>query len=228
MAPTQWKDDDEMRDDAEKKRKRSIASSMGRTVNSVYHIARSNIWDWFVTLTFNPEKVDSFDYCLVTKKLSDWLSNMRRSSSSFGYIIVPEQHKSGRYHFHGLFRDCEGLQFIPSGKTSSSGVPIYNMGSYRFGWSTATRVTDQAKVTKYISKYITKDLCQVSFGKRRYWASRNLQDVEVQEAVLDNDKLRRLVARLERESSYIKRIECAEVTTTYYELPEEVLLDEDP
>ena len=47
------------------KKKRSIASSMNRTVNAVYHKARSNTWDWFVTLTFDPDLVDSFDYGLA-------------------------------------------------------------------------------------------------------------------------------------------------------------------
>lgn len=225
-APREFLDEEDVMADLEKKKKRSIASSMGRTVNSVYHTARSNTWDWFVTLTFDPDRTDSFDYALCTKKLSDWLSRMRRLSPSMGYIMVPEKHRSGRYHFHGLFRDCSGIAFIPSGKVSGSGLPIYNVGSYRFGFSTATAVTDQAKVTKYIAKYITKDLCQVAFGKKRYWASRNLQDAEVQEAVLDKDQLRMLLGRLESEASYVKRLECSEYTTTYYELPPGVDLNE--
>ena len=51
-------------------------------------------------------------------------------------------------------------------------MPCDNVGSYRLGWSTATRITDQAKVTKYIAKYISKDLCQVASGRKRYWCSR--------------------------------------------------------
>lgn len=48
---------------------RSKSVSLNRTKNMVYYLARSNIWDWFVTLTFNPEFVDSFNYDDVTKHL---------------------------------------------------------------------------------------------------------------------------------------------------------------
>lgn len=207
------------------KKKRSIASSMNRTVNAVYHKVRSNTWDWFVTLTFDPDLVDSFDYGLAVAKLSKWLNNLRRLSPDIGYVMVPEKHKSGRYHFHGLFRACGGIDFRPSGKTDHKGNPIYNVGSYRLGWSTATRITDQAKVTKYIAKYISKDLCQVASGRKRYWCSRNLEDAPVQEVVLDKDKLQQLVSRLDDTAAYIKKIDCGEVAVTYYELTKEASED---
>lgn len=151
------------------KKERSISSSMNRTVNAVYQIARSNLWDWFVTLTFNPDLVDSFDYGIVVEKLTNWLSNCRRICPDMGYLIVPEKHVSGRYHFHGLFKDCDDLGFVDSGKRDRKGNVIYNIGKYRLGFTTATRIVDQARVTKYIAKYINKDLCSVSFGRRRYW-----------------------------------------------------------
>ena len=207
------------------KKKRSIASSMNRTVNAVYHKARSNTWDWFVTLTFDPDLVDSFDYGLAVAKLSKWLNNLRRLSPDIGYVMVPEKHKSGRYHFHGLFRDCDGIDFVASGKTDHKGNPIYNVGSYRLGWSTATRISDQSKVTKYIAKYISKDLCQVASGRKRYWCSRNLEDAPVQEVVLDKDKLQQLVSRLDDTAAYIKKIDCGEVAVTYYELTKEASED---
>ena len=59
-------DMDDSRHDAE----RSLRSSIARTRQKISGYARSNTWDMFVTLTFNPDKVDSFDYSLVSKKLS--------------------------------------------------------------------------------------------------------------------------------------------------------------
>ena len=210
---------DELEEELEQKKKRSIASSMGRTINSVFHIARSNVWDWFITFTFNPEIVDSFDYEKTVKKLSKWLNNIRNQCPDIGYIIVPEQHKSGRFHFHGLFKRCDGLCFVPTDKRTCKGDVIFNVGRYKFGWTTATRVGDQDRVTKYIAKYISKDLVQVAFNKRRYWASRNLDDADVQEVVLDNAQLKQLTGRLDGAAVYVKRVECSEVITTYYELP---------
>lgn len=154
-------------EDESAKKERSVRSSRNRTVNKVYHIARSNTWDWFVTLTFNPEKVDSFDYEACVKKLSVWLMHCRRSAPDLGYIMVPEKHPtSGRFHFHGLFRDADGLGFKDSGHVDKSGNRIYNIGSYKLGFTTATRVGDQARVTRYIAKYISKDVCEVAFREK--------------------------------------------------------------
>lgn len=221
LAPVEYDEDEIAR-----KKKRSLASSMNRTVNAVYKIARSNIWDWFVTLTFNPELVDSLDYSKTVSKLKSWLDYMRRSCPDMGYVIVPEKHVSGRYHFHGLFRDCGGLGFTDSGHKDKKGDVIYNVGRYKYGWSTATKINDQSRVTKYIAKYINKDLCSVAFNKRRYWCSRNLADADVQEVVLDKEKLAMLIGRLDESATFVKRIENGEVTTTYYELPKEVTIDD--
>lgn len=210
----------------ERKKKRSIASSMGRTINSVYQKARANTWDWFVTFTFNPDKVDSMDYQSVVKKLSDWLSNSKKICPDMGYIIVPEKHKSGRYHFHGLFRQCDELGFVSSGKKTVTGETIYNVGKYKFGWTTATRIIDQSRVTKYIAKYISKDLVQVAFNKRRYWSSRNLAEPDVIEVFLDRQKLDMLADRLAEKATYIKCVENAEVKTIYFELPPGEMNDE--
>lgn len=219
--PKEWNEKEE-----ERKKARSISSSMGRTINAVYSKARANSWEWFFTLTFNPEKVDSLDYVSTVKKLKNWLDRMRRSCPDIGYIIVPEKHESGRYHFHGLFKNCEGLGFVPSGKKDRKGNLIYNVGAYNLGWSTATRIVDQSRVTRYLAKYISKDLVQVAFNKRRYWCSRNLDEPEVTEVILDRPKLDQLAGRLGEAASYVKRIENGEVITTYYELPEGVCNEE--
>lgn len=213
-------------DDVKRKKLRSISSSMNRTVNAVYKISRANVWDWFVTLTFDPDKVDSFDYQASVSKLKNWIDRMRRDCSDMGYVIVPEKHVSGRYHFHGLFRDCDGLGFVDSGHKGKDKEIIYNVGEYKLGWSTATMIKDQSRVVKYIAKYINKDLCSVAFGKRRYWCSRNLAEPEVQEVVLDRGKLGMLISRLDASATYVKRVDNGEVFTTYYELPKEVTLDE--
>lgn len=155
-------------------RERSVRNSMRRTVNRVYYLSRSNLWEWFFTLTFDPDKVDSFDYQACVDKLKNWLVYVRRLCPGVKYLMVPEKHKSGRFHFHGLFANCDGLDFTESGHFTKRGRIIYNVGRYNLGWSTATKVADNERATKYMCKYITKDLCMVAFGKKRFWASRNL------------------------------------------------------
>ena len=40
-----------------------------RAKNKIYRIARSNNWDWFITLTFDRTKTDASDYDTVINKL---------------------------------------------------------------------------------------------------------------------------------------------------------------
>ncbi len=174
-------DEEEVPEEIMKSRKeRSMYVSVSRTVNKVYYLARSNAWDWFVTLTFDPDRVDSFSYRACTDALKNWIDASRRLCPDMKYLLVPEMHKSGRFHFHGLFADCEGLGFVDSGK-KQDGQTVYNVGRYRLGFSTATRVRDNERVTKYITKYISKDLCAASPHKKRYWASRNLSRAPVKD-----------------------------------------------
>lgn len=208
-APTEMKEPDP---------ERSARVSMNRTVTKVYHLARSNVWDWFFTLTFDPAKVDSFDYEQCVKSLKSWLDTIRRFSPDMRYLMVPEKHESGRYHFHGLFAGCENIAFVESGHYTKSGDTIYNVGNYKLGWSTATRVKDNSRVVKYISKYITKDLCAVSSGRKRYWASRNLDDVQAEDMLLDSEHLRRFVQALEKSCLHKSVVDGDIVKTTYYEM----------
>ena len=160
--------------------------SIKRTRKKVYDYAKSNEWEWFVTFTFSPDKVNRYDYDECTKYLSKWFNNLKRSSPALSYLVVPEQHKDGAYHFHGLFSGINERQIVWTGKYVIKRVrglrskfvrtkeKIYKIGSYKLGWMTATRVREMEKVTSYITKYITKDMLNGLHGRKRYWCSRNL------------------------------------------------------
>ena len=161
--------------------------SMKRTKKKVYDYAKCNDWDWFVTFTFSPQRVDRYDYDNCIKKIKPWLDNVRRASPALSYLVVPVRHKDGAWHFHGLFSGLPDKQIVWTGRYVIKRIrmqgrskyvrtldKIYKFGSYKLGWMTATRVKDKERVTSYITKYITKDLCNASYGRKRYWCSRNL------------------------------------------------------
>jgi len=167
------------------RKSKCIRDSVNRSINKIYDIARANEWKWFVTLTFNPEKVDSFDYAACTKKLSKWLAKLKEKDKEMKYLVIPEKHKSGRYHFHALLSDCCNIKFVESGKLTDSGLTIYNIGNYKLGFTTAIEVYNSDGISKYICKYITKDLASTTKGKRRYWASKNVD--KPKEEIFDMD-----------------------------------------
>ena len=104
---------------------------------------------------------------------------MKKKCPDMKYLIVPEQHVSGRWHFHGLFSNVDALGFELSGKFTDKGQEIYNVGKYKLGFSTAIKCDGSVKVVSYVAKYITKELCKISKGKKRYWVSRNLEVPDV-------------------------------------------------
>jgi len=186
-------------------KERSLKNSKSRTIQKIYEITRSNKWEYFITLTFNPEKVDSFNYDEVVKKLSKWLNNIKSVyAPDLKYIIVPELHKSGRFHFHGLFADIGSMQLVDSRKKLSDGTVIYNIGNYKLGFTTATKIKDNARVSSYITKYISKDLCVVTANKKRYWCSRNLDTVQITDYVLEPHEIKQLLEDLSENITYMK------------------------
>lgn len=190
--------------------------SVSRSKQSIYELARNGQWEWFITLTFDGSKIDRYDYRAVTKKLSDWLSNLRKKSPELEYLFVPEQHKDGAYHFHGLVAKMVNVKIVDSGK-KCKGEIIYNLGSYRFGFSTMTRVRDNVAVTRYIAKYVTKELLDSTKGRRRYWASRNLERPAVDLVQMDPESICCLWQELEEDNVYYNYSQSEYYKVQYYQ-----------
>lgn len=152
-------------------------SSLSRTKSLVRDIVLCNDFDLFCTFTFNPDLVDSFNFSKCYHKMSVWLHHQsdvsRERGQKFKYLIIPEQHKSGRWHFHALISGYTST-LKPSKLTTSTLRPIYNITSFRSGFTTAVKIDDKNKVSSYVTKYITKDFVK-SFNQRRFFSSRNLQ-----------------------------------------------------
>lgn len=153
-----------------------------RAKEVVYDLARSNDWDWFITFTLNPIFCNRFDYdscCDELKKYTKYLGKR-----GFRWIIVPEQHPtSGAWHFHGLLAGPVKAVRATNAHTGQllvdkNGREVYNLADYKAGFTTAVKVDGSPKVATYLTKYYTKDM-QIPKGKKRYWASRNLNRPQV-------------------------------------------------
>lgn len=203
-------------------KKRSIKNSKSRTVQHIYHIARGNTWEWFVTITFDPRKVDRGNYDDVVKHLSNWLKNIKkRYAPNLTYLLVPELHKDKKnFHFHGLFSNIGDLTLIDSGLRKNEEI-IYNILEFQLGFTNVTAVLDNAKVCSYISKYITKELCSVTDGKKRYWCSRNINRVSAKEFNMTPEELETMKDSVSEYISFMKT-DCVPFNkVTYLELKNE-------
>ena len=198
----------------------SIKTSMSRTKNKVYQISRSNNWDWFITLTFDRTKTDASDYEAVVKKLKTFLNNtQKRKCPNMKYLIVPELHDDKtHYHFHGLLSDCPELKFTPSGIKDKNGNPIFNIANWKIGWTTATKVKDNNKVSAYITKYIAKDNGESYLkNKRRYYSSKNIDVIQPDYIVINDEEFQQIYNdRITHMKTH--NVPQAHQQITYYEL----------
>lgn len=164
--------------------------SVRRVRTTISDIILCNTFDYFATFTFDPKKSDRSNLSLSKLKMSQWLQSQKKSHSpDLKYLIVPEHHKKCNdcsiaridcphpdkikpIHFHALLKNYNGMM-KDSGK-KSKGRSIYNITSYRGGFSTAVPIDQNTPaVANYVKKYITKNMPRFS-GKKAYWCSNGL------------------------------------------------------
>lgn len=151
-------------------------SSLNRTKTLLKDIVLCNDFELFCTFTFNPKKIDRYNFRRCQQAMRTWLHHQRdnatRAGKEFKYIIVPEQHKDGAWHFHALISGYVGSLRDSSVRTKTL-RPVYNITSFRSGFTTAVEIDSKEGVSEYVTKYITKDFIQ-EFNQRRFFCSRNL------------------------------------------------------
>lgn len=178
------------------------AISCSRAKLQIFDIARANHWDWFVTLTLNQEVVDRYSYGDILPKMKSFTTYLRRHGCQ--WLIVPELHKDGAFHFHGLL--AGSLPLTPGLiKVNSEGerYQSYSLTGYSLGFSDVSEVRDQQRISSYMTKYVTKQLLQtVPPGKKRFWASRGLQKPQKERLHLSNDEVQSLVHEAQYTATY--------------------------
>lgn len=158
--------------------------SLLRAKKKVFDIAYANGDDWryMVTLTLDGSKIDRESADTVLTPFQNWLKNCVKRKG-LKALIVPEYHKNGAIHFHGLFNGALKTQFSGTVKASGYKKPIkvatakryglkpeemtavFNSSDWKYGFSTFVPLDNNLdKICGYVTKYITKDLDKI-FGK---------------------------------------------------------------
>lgn len=166
--------------------------SMRRARAKLRRLALVNEFQYFVTLTLDQSKIDRYDGAAVTKALGRWCDNMVRRHG-LKYILVPERHKDGAFHFHGFFAG-DGLKLVDSGK-HIGGRKVYNLPQWALGFTTAQALYGEySAAVGYCCKYIGKQEGERPLG-RWYYSGGALRepekmycDFEYESLLLDNKK----------------------------------------
>ena len=171
-----------------------LEASLSRTKSAIFELALCNDWEWFVTLTLNPEYHDRKDLKSYKTKLSTWIKNYNRiHQTNIKYLLIPENHRDGSWHMHGLMMGLptEHLhEFTEEEKLPlkmlieiAKGHRLYSWPAYEkaFGYISISKIKNIESVSKYITKYITKDIysTRISLNEHLYYSSQGLKRAEI-------------------------------------------------
>jgi hypothetical protein len=173
--------------DEEPEEKRDRGDSIRRSRQKVLHMAMLNPFAHFITWTLNAAKIDRYSPEEVSRNLKKFLQNCVQRYG-LTYLIIPEHHKDGAIHMHGLISG--NMTMIDSGKRwLADGRTIYNMPQWKYGWTTAIPTQgDPQRIAHYITKYITKAGGKI-FGNYYYAGGRDLiREAEVMYYDVDYDE----------------------------------------
>lgn len=165
-----------------------LKASLFRSRQKIFEYAYCNDWEYFVTMTLDKEKFDRYNLPKWHKSVTRWLYDYRRKTGQkIDFLLIPEQHKDGAWHIHGL------LKGLPLDRLSEfpKGTPLYgsknlNWKDYakKYGFCSVSAVENSEAVSKYITKYITKDMAALNreLGAHLYYVSRGLNAAETMDA----------------------------------------------
>lgn len=146
--------------------------NINRSKFNCQRIALANLdsWETFITLTYSSNIID---VSISRTHFRYFIDKVRRIKKDFKYLCITEFQKRGAIHYHLLtnisYNDTKLLYLQEDN-------PIYKHIKYwNYGFTSIEEIkNNKDKIIGYISKYMTKDLDNRLFSKRRYLYSKNL------------------------------------------------------
>lgn len=151
-------------------------SNLYRARSTVRELAFCNSWEWFVTITINEANQDRYSISETKKRWGLAMKDFKkRYGERFSYIIVPEQHKDGAWHMHGLFHDVPPEALVKN-EHGYWDMPFFRR---RFGFVSLSKIRDKERTCSYVTKYVTKSINEsgggMRFGEHLFFSSQGLQ-----------------------------------------------------
>ena len=168
-----------------------LKNNISRAKSTIFELSFCNNWDYFVTMTLNKNKQDRTDLNLWHKQLTQWIRDYNKKYNlKIKFLLIPEKHKDKKnWHIHGFISGLPPnfLQQFKIGDTMGkklakkvlNGDKVFNWLDYakRFGFCSLEQIKNYEAVSKYITKYITKELFYNVTEKNAhmYYCSRGLK-----------------------------------------------------
>lgn len=151
-----------------------LDNNISRARSKIFEYSYCNPWDYFVTLTINSKKYDRENLKKYHKDLTQFFRDYKKKyDSKIEFILVPELHSDGlSWHMHGLIKGIlsEHLQ------KNEFGYMDWQHYKNKFGYISIDKIKSHEAVSRYITKYITKDMKNnvSELGGHTYYRSRGL------------------------------------------------------
>lgn len=169
-----------------------LKASLSRSKTNVLELAYCNNWDMFVTITFDREKVNNrYNVQETMKDMRMWLNNYKkRKCPDLKYLLIPELHKDGAVHVHGLisginmsdfklFSSYSEEEIIRNDwqKLAENGYYNWLSAEKKFGRNSSGIIKSNEAVSYYVTKYISKDMVSAITERNlnTYYASQGLK-----------------------------------------------------
>ncbi len=168
-----------------------LSESIIRAKSKIFEYAFCNPWDFFITATLDPSKYDRSNLEKYHKDLTQFFRDYgKKHGIKIDFLLVPELHKDGKsWHMHGFLKGlpAEHLHLFKIGDVMGKaladkvlkGDTVYNWQAYqkKFGFCDLEPIRNSEAVSKYITKYINKDLATsvTELNAHLYYHSRGLQ-----------------------------------------------------
>lgn len=151
-----------------------LDTNISRARSAIFELAYCNPWELFITLTIDQKKYNRHDLKKYYRDFSKWLQNYNRiHGTSIKYIFIPERHKDGSWHMHGL------IMGLPLEQLQMNAYGYLDWIEYKekFGYCSIDKIRNHEAVSKYITKYISKDLgdCVKELNAKMYYCSKGLE-----------------------------------------------------
>lgn len=157
---------------------KKLENNLSRAKSKVRELVLCNNFEYFVTLTLSPNKIERTDLKKAITKLNRIISDMNKTRSDrVRYVLIPEKHKSGAWHFHGFVHGLIETDL----RINANGYKEWLQYADKLGYTNLTPLQNKDKAASYCLKYITKDLARSvqKRGAHVYYASKGLKKAEV-------------------------------------------------
>ncbi|MGI6156757.1 MAG: rolling circle replication-associated protein [Enterococcus lemanii] len=164
-----------------------LDNNFSRARSMIKQYGLCNDWDYFVTLTLDRKKYNRYDLGVFRKDLAQWVRDMRKKYGTedgkrLSFVFVPENHKDGAWHMHGLLYGlpesavCPFERGVHPDYLVDNGFLNWPDYARKFGFVSLGVIRDKISTVLYTTKYINKDIEALAElkGEHLYMASRPL------------------------------------------------------